>query len=89
MSAIRICHEPKCHTRLSRYNPGPKCWFHTPMANERNHGNGKRGRTPRVEVIAPVEERHMSDRFIAGVPDNLTNEDRELIRSGEWVGVTK
>lgn len=29
MSAIRICAEEGCVTRLSRYNSGSTCWMHT------------------------------------------------------------
>jgi hypothetical protein len=86
MAAVRICRYSKCRTRISKYNPGPRCWAHTPMANDRNHGNGIRGRPSNVTVY-PVVENHMSDRFLTGIDDKLTDDDRALIATGEWIGV--
>lgn len=31
----RYCTEPHCVTKLSRYNPGPKCRVHTPAGRPR------------------------------------------------------
>lgn len=83
MSAVRICHERRCTTRLSRYNVGPRCWFHTPMTF-RAHGNGRKAE---IDKLVLVDGPNMSNRFLEGVPDTLSPEDRELIRSGEWIGV--
>lgn len=78
----RICRRNICKTLLSVYNPGPYCWAHTEATLLRNHGNGKGTNT------LDVEGGRMSGRFLTGIPDLLSDSDREAIRSGEWIGVT-
>ncbi len=66
----RVCYWPDCITILSRSNPGPYCWTHTPEK-------------PSMPFIK-VQRRVMSDDFLAGMPGSyeVTAEERAEYKRG-------
>ena len=80
MTQQRVCLAGGCKTYLSRHNPGPRCYEHTPTKD-----------LVRAERMGPRSLRAVSDRFRFGYPGvyALSAKDAESYRSGTWLGDMK
>ena len=74
---MTICAQASCKTILSRHNPGPRCYEHTPTAD-----------LVKAERVGPRSVRAVTERFRQGLPGvyALSAKDAASYASGKWLG---